>query len=324
MKLNTSSLLRTGVAGLLLAGIVAAAGAADGPKKLLVVSVTTGFRHSEGIDASEKVLPKLVQQTGGTIAFDHCRQPARKSNPPKKPTAPKPDAGEAAQQKFAEEMARWEADNARFKLEDRDYQARLKQELEKLSPANLKNYDGVIFNNTTGDLPLPDREGFLEWIRNGGAFIGIHAATDTYPGFPGYLEMVGGQFAGHGAQSTVDIINQDPQHPACKMLPATWTVHDEIYLLKKFDRQAVHGLLTLDKHPNNRTPGDFPIAYCKLYGKGRVFYTSLGHRADVWDDEAGGKRMNSPEVARLYQQHLLGGIKWAVGLAPGDATPQAK
>src|SRR3989441_11246394 len=65
-------------------------------------------------------------------------------------------------------------------------------------------------------------------------------------------------------------------------------------------RDKVHGLLALDKHPNDKTPGDYPIAWCKEYGKGRVFYTSLGHREDVWDPDTPGsfKRENPKEVSR--------------------------
>ena len=93
-----------------------------------------------------------------------------------------------------------------------------------------------------------------------------------------------------------------------------------------FERDNVHGLLALDQHPNDKTPGDYPIAWAKLYGKGRVFYTSLGHREDVWtpDTPAGFKRENPKEVSEAYQKHILGGIKWALGLEPGDAKPQAR
>ena len=98
-------------------------------------------------------------------------------------------------------------------------------------------------------------------------------------------------------------------------------MHDEIYIIKSFDREKVHPLLTLDREPNKKTPGDFPIAWSKEFGKGRVFYTSLGHREDVWDDDTppGFKRLNSPEVALAYQKHILGGIKWALGLEESAA-----
>lgn len=198
--------------------------------------------------------------------------------------------------------------------------------IEKMSPQALRKYDGVIFANTTGDLPIPDKQAFIDWIRSGKAFIGMHSATDTFHNYPPFIEMIGGEFLTHGAQVGVEAINQDRQHPACKHLGDSWAVFDEIYILKNFHRNQVRGLLTLDKHPNTGKPGDYPIAWCKQVGKGRVFYTSLGHREDVWDAEwtdKDGKRKNAPAVAQAYQQHLLGGIKWALGLEKGDAKPQS-
>src|SRR6476620_236647 len=72
---------------------------------------------------------------------------------------------------------------------------------EKLSLESLKNYDGVVFANTTGDLPLPDREGFIKWVESGKAFIAMHSASDTFHGFPPYVEMLGGEFLTHHAQA---------------------------------------------------------------------------------------------------------------------------
>lgn len=246
------------------------------PKRLLVVTVTKGFRHSS-IPTAEKILAELGQKSGD----------------------------------FTVDYVRNDADMA-----------------EKMTAAVLKNYDGVIFANTTGILPLPDKQAFLDWIKSGKAFIGVHSATDTFHGkdeVDPYIEMIGAEFKQHNAQAEVDCVNQDPKHPACKSLPSSWHVKDEIYLMKNFNRSQVHGLLTLDKHPNDKTPGDYPIAWCKEYGKGRVFYTSLGHREDVWDPDTapGFKRENPKEVSELYQQHILGGIRWALGLEKGDGKPQA-
>ncbi len=245
------------------------------PKKLLVVTVTKGFRHTS-IPTAEKILAELGQESGA-FAVDYVRTD--------------------------EEMA------------------------QKMTAAALKDYDGVIFANTTGDLPLPDKQAFLDWIKSGKAFIGMHSATDTFRGhkpLDAYVEMIGGEFVHHGAQAEVDCINQDPKHPACRQLGPNFHLKDEIYLLNGFERGKVHGLLALDKHPNDQTPGDYPIAWCKDYGKGRVFYTSLGHREDVWDSNtpADFKRENPKEVSQAYQQHILGGIKWALGLEQGDARPQ--
>ena len=196
---------------------------------------------------------------------------------------------------------------------------------EKMAPESLQKYDGVIFANTTGELAIPDKEFFLNWLKSGKAFVGMHSCTDTYHGYPPFIQMLGGEFLTHKAQVGVNAINEDQHHPATVHLGPNFQVFDEIYIMKNFQRDQVRGLLTLDKHPNDGYPGDFPIAWCKEYGQGRVFYTSLGHREDVWDSEwkdSQGKRANAAEVAKAYQQHLLGGIQWALGLKPGEGKPQ--
>jgi type 1 glutamine amidotransferase len=282
------------------------------PKRVLVVTVTLGFRHSS-IPTAEKVLGELAH---GTHAFTVEYARVEPTDPQFKGPDGKPDK---------------EKVNAAIR-------AIL---AEKMSPAALKNYDAVIFANTTGDLPLPDRQAFLDWIKSGKGFVGMHSATDTFHGFPGYIDMIGGEFKKHGAQVAVEAINQDQECPACRHLPAKWDVYDEIYQFKNFDRSKVHGLLTLDKHPNDKTPGDYPISWCKEYGgqvapipangaelliqrdwykrPGRVFYTSLGHREDVWDPTWEKDRKNPRAVAEAYQAHILGGIKWALGLEEGSA-----
>lgn len=267
------------------------------PKHVLVVSTTTGFRHSS-IETAEKIIGELGQRSGAfTVEYARVNINA----PEFKGADGKPDKSK--------------------------YEPAIKTVLaEKMSLAALKNYDAVIFANTTGDLPLPDPQGFLDWIKSGKGFIGMHSASDTFHGFPPFIEMIGGEFKTHGAQVSVDAINQDKECAACSHLPASWTVFDEIYQLKDFDRTKVHGLLTLDKHPNDKTPGDYPIAWIKEFGQGRVFYTSLGHREDVWEPSSPAQKggyKNTPEVALAYQQHVLGGIKWALGLEKGDAKPQA-
>ena len=76
-------------------------------------------------------------------------------------------------------------------------------------------------------------------------------------------------------------------------------------------------LLVLDRHPETGEPGRFPVSWCKSYGAGRVFYTSLGHRQDMWNDDPGLKdRKNDPAVSKAFQNHVLGGIEWALGIQP--------
>ncbi len=287
--------------------------AADLPKRVLVVTVTTGFRHS-CIPLSEEVIGRLAQQSG-KFTVDYVRQPA---GMPRAPGRPRPGSAGANDPAHQAALKKFEADTRAYEAE---WMPKVEAELRKLSPANLKGYDAVLFASTTGDLPLPDKQGFLDWIQSGGAFIGVHAATDTFHGFPAFIAMIGGEFKTHGPQVEVDCINEAPGHPACAHLPGTWTLFDEIYQFKNYEREKVNGLLRLDRHPNDKTPGHFPIAWHKNFGRGRVFYTALGHREDVWDPGYRDKdgRTNPPVIAQQFQQHLLGGILWALGV-PGSAA----
>ena len=117
----------------------------------------------------------------------------------------------------------------------------------------------------------------------------------------------------------------DPKHASTKHLDSVWTINqEEIYLMKNYDRHKLRDLLSLDKSPNKkRESGHYPVSWCKTFGKGRVFYTSLGHREDVWDPNTPEKmkRANPKEVSQAYQTHILNGILWALGLAEGESTP---
>jgi type 1 glutamine amidotransferase len=182
-----------------------------------------------------------------------------------------------------------------------------------LTPDHIKAVDLVFFANTTGDLGLKaeQKKVLYDWIKAGGAWAGCHSAGDTLHGDADYLDLVRGEFLTHGPQVKVTVYNQDPSHPATKALPASFEIYDEIYQYKNWERGKVHMLLSMKKHPDPKRmdeSGDFPVAWTNRYGQGRMFYTSLGHREDVY--------LNS-----LYQAHLIGGIKWALGLENGDDTP---
>jgi uncharacterized protein len=149
---------------------------------------------------------------------------------------------------------------------------------------------------------VPDREGFLKWIEGGKAFVGIHAASDTWHEWRPYVEMLGGEFDYHRDQARVALRVDDPAHPATRGLPPGLEVLDEIYLFKSWRPERVHRLVSLDRHPNHGEPGDYPLAWTRVAGRGRVFYTALGHRDDVLESE-------------WFRSHLLGGILWALGRA---------
>jgi type 1 glutamine amidotransferase len=284
---------------LFLAVMMMAALLQAAPKKLLVVTTTTGFRHSS-IPTAEKILAQLAKDSG-EFTVEFVQQPPGHAETGF-PVKLKADASEA--------------DKAAFNAAEAAWNEKLKVALQKLSPESLKNYDGVMFVSTTGDLPIPDKQGFLNWVRAGHAFIGIHAAADTFHGWPGYIDMLGGEFAHHGAQVSVDCINVDPANPATAHLPKVWTIsQEEIYQFKNYDPAKVHDLLILEKHPETGEPGHYGVCWCKDYGAGKVFYTSLGHREDIWDADPDLKdRKNSIEISKAYQQHILGGIEWALGL----------
>jgi type 1 glutamine amidotransferase len=303
-------------------------------KRVLVVTVTTGFRHSS-IPYAEKTLQKLGEESKAYTVVDFARQP--EIAVPKKPNKPRdlaPDADEKAKARYASDLKKYDAEMAKWTPEiesqAKDAQAKfddaVKQSLEKVSPANLvaNKIDLVIFANTTGDLPLPDKEGFIKWIEDGHAFAAMHSGSDTFHKFPGYNNMLQGEFETHKAQVPVDLIAGDKDHPANGGNGDTWNLkQEEMYLIKNQDRAKVRSLWFLRHHPNDvNAAGFFPVSWCRKAGKGNVFYTSLGHREDLWsDDPALPGRVNSVEMSKQYQAHLLGGLKWVLGLAEGSSTP---
>lgn len=160
-----------------------------------------------------------------------------------------------------------------------------------LSAESLRDVKLVIFANTTGDLKLASRAALFDWVRAGGSFIGTHSASDTWHESPEYIDMLGGEFETHPDQALRTIVVADRDHPATSGLTSPHALFKEYYVFKNFARERVHLLLALDS-------GD-PIAWYRAYGSGRVFYTALGHREDVW-------------TAPWFQQHLSGAIAWAL------------
>ena len=303
-------------------------------KRVLVVTTTTGFRHSS-IAVAEKTIQKLGEESKAFTVVDFARQP--EIQVPRKPNKPKdlaPNADdkakaryEADMKKYNDELAKWTPEfEKEVKAKQDEFDAAMKKSLEKVSPANLaaNKIDLVIFANTTGDLPLPDKEGFIKWIEEGHSFAAMHSGSDTFHKFPGYIDMLGGEFETHKAQVPADLVAADQKHPANAGIGDKWNIkQEEMYHIKSQDRTKVHMLWYMQHDPNETSlQVFFPVSWCKMAGKGRVFYTSLGHREDLWsDDPAMPGRVNSPEISKQYQAHILGGIKWALGLAEGSATP---
>ncbi len=187
------------------------------------------------------------------------------------------------------------------------------QDCSEINATNLEDYSAVVFY-TTGELPMAeaDKDALLAWIASGGAFIGVHSASDTLYDYAPYLEMLGGTFDGHPWHESVELVVDDSAHPATSHLGERWTITDEIYQFRGFRRYPQYPLLHLsgaraDLSLGKRQDGDYVNAWCKSWGRGRVFYTALGHRPELWQDAQ-------------FREHLLGGIEWAMG-ASDDSPP---
>ncbi len=304
-------------AALLLGGGAMAEGPArpaKAKKRLLVITQSRGFthncvnRHGKPLSLVEKVLIELGQKSGDFEAV--CSQDARK----------------------------------------------------EITAENLKNFDAVFFY-TTGSLPISDTQkaDLIGFVRSGKGFAGAHSATDTFYDWPEYGKLIGGYFVNHPWHQKVRVIVEDTKHPATKHLGPTFEITDEIYQFRApYDRKKLHVLMRMDTDAVERTTvwlngkqvgskdelkvtvvdgkpaatlnstpvevknfrlegprgerrdRDYALAWTQQYGKGRVFYTALGHRDELWQKD------------ERFRQHVLGGLRYALGLAGGDATPSAR
>ena len=166
---------------------------------------------------------------------------------------------------------------------------------------------------TTGDIPL-DLARFNSYLENGGSMLGIHCATDTLAGEPAYHKTIGGSFDGHpwNADASVVLKTIDLEHAAVEPIGGRRGLKEEMYQFKNFDPATVRVLAVLDMERTAlKRPHLVPVVWAKQVGKGRVLYTSLGHRDDVWR-------------ADWYQQHLTQSLRWLMGDARGSAEPNPR
>ena len=299
--------------GVVAAGLVAACGwpvaAADAekPARLLVVSVTTGFRHAS-IGTAEPVLEELGRSTG-LFHCDFLRMPPGRLPQPK---APKRGDGESDDD-WKRREAGFQEEQEKFRRDEQAWQAGLAAEFAKVfSAESLRDFDGVIFLSTTGDLPVPDLTGFLDWVKSGKAFIGFHAATDTFKNSDAYCDMIGGHFAGHpwGAGGEHAFVVHEPGHRVTAMFPERFRWQDEIYQYDlRYKPENLRVLLSLDMQASSpKEPWHVPVAWVRDYGKGRVFSTNFGHNDATWHNP-------------MFQKHMLEGMAWAVGRFDAPAAP---
>ena len=193
-----------------------------------------------------------------------------------------------------------------------------KKKLE-FNAKNLNDFDAVLFY-TGGNLEMDEQQkaDFLSFVHDDGkGFIGVHSATITFTNWPEYGEMIGGYFDEHPwGTFKAPIIVEDPKFPGMQQWPHDFWFEDEIYQEKNYSRDKCRVLMRLDpakldlKNPKvHREDHDFAVTWAKMYGKGRVYYSTLGHRDESWD---------RPEIQKMY----IEAIKWAMGLVDADVTPR--
>jgi len=185
----------------------------------------------------------------------------------------------------------------------------------------LRDADAIFFVGHR-NIPLNSRQraDLLSFVRDKGkGFVAAHTALTAWSGgWPEFTEMIGGYFDGHPWAANAakgHLINEAPDFPATRHFPAEFEVDDEFYMVRNFDRRKMRVLLRLDvsklppEHAYRRADHDFPVAWAKSYGKGRVFYSSFAHAARGWDNR---------DVQRMYVE----AIRWSMGIGKPDIAPR--
>jgi type 1 glutamine amidotransferase len=255
------------ISALLLAvAVCGAQPAAKARKKLLVLGEEKGYRH-ESVSHAMATIERLGRETG---LWDTCIRT--------------------------------------------DTEVLTRQKLEYNAP-NLNDFDAVVFY-TGGNLEMNDQKkaDLLSFVHDDGkGFIGIHSASITFTDWHEYGEMVGGFYDEHPwGTFNAPVIVEDPNFPGMQKFPKSFVIRDEIYQMKNYSRDKVRVLMRLDPakldltNKNvHRTDGDFAVTWAKMYGKGRVYFTTLGHPVEVWD---------RPDMQNMMTE----AIKWALRIVDAD------
>jgi type 1 glutamine amidotransferase len=299
--------LRWAVAALAAVALLSPASADEKAKKrLLFVTHSGGFIH-RSVGVAEDVMKEVGPKNGYEVtAWRFTADPDAKVKVKKDGKDVEVSALEQYSERYRKDVGRPVG----------------KEHCGRINADSLKKFDVVLFFTTgsrnTAPLTPDDLKDLTAWVKDGGAFTGTHCATDTLYDST-YGDLIGGYFKTHPAIQKVKLKIEDPKHPAAVGIEdgQDWT--DEYYVFRDapYSRDKLHIIMsiqadTFKPNPNGgRADSDYAISWCREEGKGKVFYTSLGHREEVWKDEK-------------FQKHLFGGLAWATGQAMGDATPTSK
>ncbi len=167
---------------------------------------------------------------------------------------------------------------------------------------NLKKYNTIVFLNTTGDVLNEEQQiAFQNYIRGGGSFVGIHAASDTEKDWPWYNNLVGAYFKGHPKPQNARYNVVDKSFPAVSFMPDTINRMEEIYNFYNLKKELVKVVMTVDEasYTGGNMGAYHPIAWYHTYDGGKSFYTAWGHHPETFKEE-------------LFLKHITAAIDWAM------------
>jgi type 1 glutamine amidotransferase len=170
------------------------------------------------------------------------------------------------------------------------------------TPAQLARFGAIVFLSTTGDVLDEAQQSALQsYIRGGGGYVGIHAASDTEHDWPWYGQLAGAYFSRHPRIQPANVVINDATHPSTKCLPAVWSRTDEWYDFKAQPASTMKILASLDEssYQGGEMGANHPIAWYHEFEGGRAWYTGLGHTNESYAEPA-------------FLDHLAGGILWAL------------
>jgi type 1 glutamine amidotransferase len=185
------------------------------------------------------------------------------------------------------------------------------------SPASggpsLSNVDAIFFMGHR-EVPLDpaQRDELLAFVRDGKGFVAAHTALTAFASWPEFLDLIGARFDGHPVSGAGTVINERPDFPATRHFAPSFPFADEFYLPSEYSRDQIDVVLRLDlsdvDRPGLREDRDYPLAWAKKYGQGRVFYGSFAHASETWDN-------------RDIQQMYFEAIRWTLGLTDAEPAP---
>ncbi len=172
------------------------------------------------------------------------------------------------------------------------------EDVSSITASTLSNVDVLFFAMTTGELPFSadQKRAIMNFISNGGGFIGTHSATDTLYEWPEYGELIGAYFKEHPWTGQASVLVEDPSHPSTAGLGDRFSIMEEFYTFRENPRPRVQVILRLDAASVGAS-GDYPLAWSHSQGNGRAYYNALGHFDETWRDQR-------------FQRQITGAIRW--------------